>query len=197
MEFGAHRNFDALRLAVLKEEKEVELEKEEEKLNPMKLLENRTKQSKEEMDEIEKLGRLLEENTNKQSVDVNELIDSVNDEKDEKRLLNERLKAEEAEDERVAKALMQEASNRIIHTEIDSNSTKLITNSFFAKNSNNKSTSFQTNDSGDTSSRKRKIEGLIAIKRKEELIQNEKKEDKKPKLISSLCSYSDSSEEDC
>lgn len=50
MEFGAHRNFDALRLAMLQEEQEVEREKEEEKLNPMKLLENRTKQSKEEMD---------------------------------------------------------------------------------------------------------------------------------------------------
>lgn len=199
MEFGAHRCFDALRLAMLQEEDEIEREKEEEKLNPMKLLENRTKQSKEEMEEIEKLSRLKEENATKQGVDVNNLIEVVQDKKDEKKLLEELKKAEEAEDERTAKELLKLAQNRSAENVDQIKSTtnlKLISNNLFTKT--DKPTNHLTSDT-EISSRKRKLEGLVSVKKKQsdKIELTVETEDKKPKLFSSLCNYSDSSEEDC
>lgn len=58
LESGAIRTFEATRtaykMAIAKEEEEAE----EEKKNPMRLLENRTKQSKTEMDALETLEDL-------------------------------------------------------------------------------------------------------------------------------------------
>lgn len=207
MEFGAHRCFDALRLAMMQADDEVEREKEEEKLNPMKLLENRTKQSKEEMEEIEKLTRLKEENASKQGVDVDELIENriAQEKKDEKRLLEERLKAEEAEDERTAKELMQLALSRQIEVDASrSTDSKLISNNFFAKNA--KPTSTLTGEPGENNLKKRKLEGLVAVKRKEpaktEAAPNiekaaDRNDEKKPRLASLMCGYSSDSEDDC
>ena len=156
MEFGAHRNFDALRLAVLKEERKIEEEKEEEKLNPMKLLENRTKQSKEEMEELEKLAQLKEENANKQVVDVDQIIETIADKKDEKKLLEEKLKKEEEEDERIAKEWMKLAAQSKVDNEIKST----IGNLFKSKEN---STNLLTND---VNLKRKKLESLIPIKKK-------------------------------
>lgn len=183
MEFGAHRCFDALRLAMLQEDNEVEREKEEEKLNPMKLLENRTKQSKEEMEELEKLTRLKEENAKMQGIDVDELIENriAQEKKDEKQLLEERLKAEEAEDERTAKELMQLAQSRQVEEDASRTDSKLISSNFFAKNA--KPTSSLSSEPGNESGlKKRKLEGLVAIKKKEPVkIENGLKAEAGPK----------------
>lgn len=201
MEFGAHRCFDALRLAMLQEDDEIEREKEEEKLNPMKLLENRTKQSKEEMEELEKLTRLKEENASKQGVDVEELIENriASEKKDEKRLLEERLKAEEAEDERTAKELMQLAQSRQIEeTDADRpTSSKRVASNFFAKAARPAS-SLTDESTGDGGSKKRKLEGLVAVRRKPEPAKTESVsvETKKPQLSSLMCGYSSDSEDD-
>lgn len=193
MEFGAHRCFDALRLAMLQEDDEIEREKEEEKLNPMKLLENRTKQSKEEMEEIEKLTRLKEENASKQGVDVDELIESrIAREKDEKKLLEERLKAEEAEDEQMAKELMQLAQSRQVEEDAGrSTDSKLISTNFFAKAARPAST--LTGESSDAGVKKRKLEGLVAVKKKEPPKTKSVVEAEQPRLASLMSGYSSDS----
>ncbi|XP_077518513.1 splicing factor YJU2 [Amblyomma americanum] len=69
VEHGATRNFQALKLAEEAAEREAKEEEEEEKNNPMKLLEKRTKASKQEMDLIEALEDLKD--LNKRQANVN------------------------------------------------------------------------------------------------------------------------------
>ena len=74
MENGAIRNFESIRLAEKKAEAEAKLEKEEEANNPMKLLENRTRDSRREMAIIESLEDLKELNTKNASFDPLEIV---------------------------------------------------------------------------------------------------------------------------
>ncbi|XP_046845345.1 splicing factor YJU2-like isoform X3 [Xenia sp. Carnegie-2017] len=68
-EKGATRNFQAIKRAEDEEER-LKKEREEEELNnPMKALENRTKESKQEMDILEKLEELRDLNARHASVD--------------------------------------------------------------------------------------------------------------------------------
>lgn len=74
IEAGATRNFMALKLAeeqALREEQEA---KEEEANNPMKLLENRTKQSKNEIELLESLEELKDLNRRQQVVDFETML---------------------------------------------------------------------------------------------------------------------------
>lgn len=74
IEAGATRNFMALKLAeeqALREEQEA---KEEEANNPMKLLENRTKQSKNEIELLESLEELKDLNRRQQVVDYDTML---------------------------------------------------------------------------------------------------------------------------
>ncbi|KAL1432698.1 hypothetical protein MTO96_012913 [Rhipicephalus appendiculatus] len=80
VEHGATRNFQALKLAEEAAEREAKEEEEEEKNNPMKLLEKRTKASKQEMDLIEALEDLKDLNkrqANKQEEEDEKFIASV------------------------------------------------------------------------------------------------------------------------
>lgn len=58
MENGAMRNFESVRLAEKQADQEEKSRKEEEANNPMKLLENRTRDSRREMDVLETLEDL-------------------------------------------------------------------------------------------------------------------------------------------
>uniref|UniRef100_G3P5R6 Splicing factor YJU2 n=1 Tax=Gasterosteus aculeatus TaxID=69293 RepID=G3P5R6_GASAC len=100
MEHGATRNFQAEKL-VEEAEKRVQQEREEEELNnPMKVLENRTKDSKMEMEVLENLQELKELNQRQAQVDFEGMIDRYRDlEKREK-------EREKEEDERETKEML-------------------------------------------------------------------------------------------
>ncbi|CAH1107548.1 unnamed protein product [Psylliodes chrysocephalus] len=74
IEAGATRNFMALKLAEEQALREEEEAKEEEANNPMKLLENRTKQSKNEIELLESLEELKDLNKRQQVVDYDTML---------------------------------------------------------------------------------------------------------------------------
>lgn len=78
IEAGATRNFMALKLAEEQAIREEEEAKEEEANNPMKLLENRTKQSKNEIELLESLEELKDLNRRQQVVDYDTMLSAYN-----------------------------------------------------------------------------------------------------------------------
>ncbi|XP_034530580.1 splicing factor YJU2 [Notolabrus celidotus] len=103
MEHGATRNFQAEKL-IEEEEKRIQLEREEEELNnPMKVLENRTKDSKMEMEVLENLQELKELNQRQAQVDFEGMIGRYRElEKKEK-------EREKEEDEQETKEMLDRA----------------------------------------------------------------------------------------
>lgn len=75
IEAGATRNFMALKLAEEQAQREVDAEKEEERTNPMKLLENRTKASRGEIEMVEALEELKELNKRKVAINYDGMLD--------------------------------------------------------------------------------------------------------------------------
>lgn len=109
MENGAIRNFESVRLAEKQAEQEEKARKEEEANNPMKLLENRTRDSRREMDVLETLEDLREMNTRNAAFDPEEIIRK-------QRELNEQLlKQQEEEDEKEIQRLF--GKNKLVKTE--------------------------------------------------------------------------------
>ncbi|KAI1230618.1 hypothetical protein IHE44_0010089, partial [Lamprotornis superbus] len=97
MEHGATRNFQAEKL-LEEEEKRMQKEREEEELNnPMKVLENRTKDSKLEMEVLENLQELKELNQRQANVDFEAML------KQYKELEEEQRRKEQEEDEQEMK----------------------------------------------------------------------------------------------
>lgn len=82
VEHGATRNFQALKLAEEAAEREAKEEEEEEKNNPMKLLEKRTKASKQEMDLIEALEDLKDLNKRQANVNFDDMLGRYADERE-------------------------------------------------------------------------------------------------------------------
>lgn len=78
IEAGATRNFMALKLAEELAQREEEEAKEEEANNPMKLLENRTKQSKNEIELLESLEELKDLNKRQEAVDYDTMLSAYN-----------------------------------------------------------------------------------------------------------------------
>lgn len=74
-ENGATRNFQAQKLMEDEENRKQKEEEEEEQNNPMKALEKRTKESKQEMDILEKLEELRDLNTRLANVDYDSLLE--------------------------------------------------------------------------------------------------------------------------
>ncbi|XP_053701406.1 splicing factor YJU2 [Synchiropus splendidus] len=101
MEHGATRNFQAEKL-IEEQEKRVQQEREDEELNnPMKVLENRTRDSKMEMEVLENLQELKDLNQRQAQVDFEGMIDQYRE--FEKR---ERVREKE-EDERELKEMLE------------------------------------------------------------------------------------------
>ena len=96
MENGAIRNFESIRLAEKQAEAAAKQVKDEEVNNPMKILENRTRDSRREMDILETLEDLRELNAAHASVDPKVLLE---EEEKLKRDLAERLIEEEREED--------------------------------------------------------------------------------------------------
>ncbi|NWT76472.1 YJU2 factor, partial [Prunella himalayana] len=113
VEHGATRNFQAEKL-LEEEEKSMQKEREEEELsNPMKVLENRTKDSKLEMEVLENLQELKELNQRQASVDFEAML------KQHKELEEEQRRKEQEEDEQEMKALLEQAQNRRLLVDSD------------------------------------------------------------------------------
>ncbi|XP_044514438.1 splicing factor YJU2 isoform X2 [Gracilinanus agilis] len=114
MEHGATRNFQAEKL-LEEEEKRVQKEREDEELNnPMKVLENRTKDSKLEMEVLENLQELKELNQRQANVDFEAMLQQYRVSEEEKR------QREQEEDQREMEAMMEQSRKRRLIEDSDS-----------------------------------------------------------------------------
>ncbi|XP_073542365.1 splicing factor YJU2 [Phyllobates terribilis] len=114
MEHGATRNFQAEKL-IEEEEKRFQKEREDEELNnPMKVLENRTKDSKMEMDILENLQELKELNQRQANVDFESMLGVYRETEEEMK------KREEEEDENQIREMLAEAQKRRLVADSDS-----------------------------------------------------------------------------
>ncbi|XP_011822853.1 PREDICTED: coiled-coil domain-containing protein 94 [Mandrillus leucophaeus] len=118
MEHGATRNFQAEKL-LEEEEKRVQKEREDEELNnPMKVLENRTKDSKLEMEVLENLQELKDLNQRQAHVDFEAML------RQHRLSEEERRRQEQEEDEQETAALLEEARKRRLLEDSDSEAPK-------------------------------------------------------------------------
>ncbi|EDW60342.1 splicing factor YJU2 [Drosophila virilis] len=119
IEAGATRNFMALKLAEEQARREEREEREEEANNPMKLLENRTQQSRNEIEMLESLEELRDLNRRQQTVDYTTMLEQYNPAETER----ERQEREEREDEEFVKSVnfknkAESSGTRIVTEEI-------------------------------------------------------------------------------
>ncbi|XP_069784913.1 splicing factor YJU2 isoform X2 [Narcine bancroftii] len=114
VEHGATRNFQAEKL-LEEQEKQIQKEREEEELNnPMKVLENRTKDSKMEMEVLENLQELKELNQRQANVDFESMLQEYQKyEEDLKR-------QQDDDDEREMKSMLESAQTKRILEDSDS-----------------------------------------------------------------------------
>ncbi|XP_034431382.1 splicing factor YJU2 [Hippoglossus hippoglossus] len=119
MEHGATRNFQAEKL-IEEEEKRIQEEREEEELNnPMKVLENRTKDSKMEMEVLENLQELKELNQRQAQVDFEGMIGLYRE------IEKRKVEREKEEDELETRDMLQRALiKRLRDSDSDSGSEK-------------------------------------------------------------------------
>lgn len=117
IEAGATRNFMALKLAEEQAQKEEDEEKEEEATNPMKLLEKRTLQSKQELELLESLEELKDLNRRQQTIDYDQMLEQFDTET--VRLRTE--KEQEELDERYIKSVFgkRDSSKTVVEEEVE------------------------------------------------------------------------------
>ncbi|KAJ9575409.1 hypothetical protein L9F63_025641 [Diploptera punctata] len=115
IEAGATRNFMALKLAEEQAQREEDERKEDEATNPMKLLENRTKQSKQELELLESLEELRDLNRRQRSVDYDTMLSQFDTKEAQKKLQE----MQEEEDEKFIKSVFKSGtSKKVISEEI-------------------------------------------------------------------------------
>ncbi|XP_069679171.1 splicing factor YJU2 [Periplaneta americana] len=114
IEAGATRNFMALKLAEEQAQREEDERKEDEATNPMKLLENRTKQSKQELELLESLEELRDLNRRQRSVDYDTMLSQF-DTKEAQKKLQEK---QEEEDEKFIRSVFGSSKRKVISEEI-------------------------------------------------------------------------------
>lgn len=95
IEAGATRNFMALKLAEEQAQREEDEEKEEEATNPMKLLEKRTLQSKQELELLESLEELKDLNRRQQTIDYDQMLQQFDTETNRQRTEKEQEELDE------------------------------------------------------------------------------------------------------
>lgn len=205
LEHGATRNFQALRLAEMQAKKEIEAKEEEEKLNPMKMLENRTKASKREMKDLEDLEELRELSNRTVNLDTEEFL--KRQEEDKQKMLQMIREKEKEEDEELLKQMLKE-KNKILGIEIEpsdeeespDDESKVIDCKTFSlpsvpkcisRSEEPSSSASSTSLSSDTQGVKRKqLPGLVKIVKKQSI--PSASHSKPSASIASLCQYSDS-----
>ncbi|XP_046394428.1 splicing factor YJU2 [Ischnura elegans] len=109
IEAGATRNFMALKLAEEAAQREEDELKEEEASNPMKLLENRTKASKQELELLESLEELKDLNRRQRTIDYDTMLSQYEDKRKE---------LEEEEDEKTVRSIFGTSGKKIVVEEI-------------------------------------------------------------------------------
>ncbi|XP_058066846.1 splicing factor YJU2 [Anopheles bellator] len=116
IEAGATRNFMALKLAEEQARREEEEVREEEANNPMKLLENRTQQSRNEIELLESLEELRDLNRRQQDIDYDSMLQQY----DRTESIREREERMERQDEEFIKSVkfQNKAGVKRIATEI-------------------------------------------------------------------------------
>ncbi|XP_053559119.1 splicing factor YJU2 isoform X2 [Bombina bombina] len=164
MEHGATRNFQAEKL-IEEEEKRFQKEREEEELNnPMKVLENRTKDSKMEMEVLENLQELKDLNQRQANVDFESMLERYRETEEEMR------KRQEDEDEQEMRAMLAEAQKKRSLVDSDSDEepactkpkmTKVNPTEILSENFDS-----QKNNKGKLSNRQL-ISGLIVVKKQD------------------------------
>ncbi|XP_053681144.1 splicing factor YJU2 [Anopheles nili] len=116
IEAGATRNFMALKLAEEQARREEEEAREEEASNPMKLLENRTQQSRNEIELLESLEELRDLNRRQQDIDYDTMLQQF----DSTESIREREERLERQDEEFIKTVkfQNKAGVKRVATEI-------------------------------------------------------------------------------
>lgn len=116
IEAGATRNFMALKLAEEQAQREEDEEKEEEATNPMKLLEKRTQQSKNELELLESLEELKDLNKRQQTIDYDQMLEQYDTVSARQRTEKE----QEEIDEELVKSIFKkrQATGKIVEEEI-------------------------------------------------------------------------------
>ncbi|XP_012056172.1 PREDICTED: coiled-coil domain-containing protein 94 [Atta cephalotes] len=117
IEAGATRNFMALKLAEEQAQREEDEEKEEEATNPMKLLEKRTLQSKQELELLESLEELKDLNRRQQTIDYDQMLEQYDTEAAKQRTEKE----QEELDEQYIKSVFgkRQLTGTVMEEEID------------------------------------------------------------------------------
>ncbi|XP_012255088.1 splicing factor YJU2 [Athalia rosae] len=116
IEAGATRNFMALKLAEEQAQREEDEEKEEEATNPMKLLEKRTQQSKQELELLESLEELKDLNRRQQIIDYDQMLEQYDTVSARQRTVKE----QEEIDEEFVKSIFskKQSSGKVVEEEI-------------------------------------------------------------------------------
>jgi len=166
-EQGASRNFQAHDFAE-KEEREAAKQEEEDEANPMKALEKRTMESKNEMDVIDALEELKDLNARHANASIDSMLDAVNSKKTPEELADE-------EDARLARVMFDEkrkSIKRLQDVEIDDESgdMDIISNMTSSKKMKpvEKAPVQSSVDKKPIVSKKSKLNGLIVKKKKKE-----------------------------
>ncbi|XP_046623789.1 splicing factor YJU2 [Neodiprion virginianus] len=112
IEAGATRNFMALKLAEEQAQREEDEEKEEEATNPMKLLEKRTQQSKQELELLESLEELKDLNRRQQTIDYDQMLEQYDTISARQRTVKE----QEEMDEQLVKSIFgkKESTSKVV-----------------------------------------------------------------------------------
>lgn len=114
IEAGATRNFMALKLAEEQAQREDDELKEEEATNPMKLLEKRTQQSKQEIDVLESLDNLKDLNRRQQTIDYDQMLEQY----DTKSEREKTIKEQEEIDEEFVQSVFNKKKRKVVEEEM-------------------------------------------------------------------------------
>ncbi|KAL7631455.1 UNVERIFIED_CONTAM: hypothetical protein RMT77_018248 [Armadillidium vulgare] len=171
IEAGAHRNFQALKLAEEQAAREEREAKEEIESNPMLLLENRTQQSQHEMEVLESLEDLRELNERHAGVDLNSITQKY---EEDRKLTKEQ--EEEVEKLVALKALGYEVVEgklikRVKADNDEENPCKKLKSNLFSSGSS--TDVLVENSAKKNKSLKSKLSGLVKISKKNETPQEE------------------------
>jgi hypothetical protein len=109
-ENGVSRNFEPWRDEGAESEELRKQQEEEEEYDPMKALENRTLDSKREMDILDALDEIRTRNARSERVDVDDVLDKLSAE--DQGVVKQKLNEDELEDERLAASIFTSASGQ-------------------------------------------------------------------------------------
>ncbi|KAL5265085.1 hypothetical protein ACHWQZ_G005987 [Mnemiopsis leidyi] len=158
-EQGATRNFQAHDFAE-QEEKRLAKQEAEDEANPMKALEKRTKESKNEMDIMDALEELKDFNARRANTDIDSMLETVTSKKTPEELADE-------EDARIAREMFEQKRKEVKRIEsepcaAESDDLDVISN-FSLKNATEKTTIAPVSSS---TKKARKLSGLVVKKNK-------------------------------